>query len=91
MRTQLRNTDVFIIVDSVKEQEYYQGYGHNDPGGYSPVTRLKVYEFKTETELLNHLDRRPIEAGNTRKVFQAEELAIKTTVTVALATKAQNA
>ena len=75
---------MYIVIDTVTEQEYSQGYGHNDLGGYSSVKRFKVTEFKNDSDLINYLERFKVSNGDTRKVFKAEELAVKTTVTVEL-------
>lgn len=75
---------MYIVIDTVTEQEYYPAYDRNDSGGYSSVKRFKVTEFKSDSDLINYLDRFKLATGDTRKVFKAEELAVKTTVTVEL-------
>lgn len=76
---------MYIVIDTITEQEYYQGYGLHEPGGYSSVKRFKVTEFKSESDLISYLERFKIAIGDTRKVFKAEELMVKTTIAVELA------
>ena len=75
---------MFILVENYTEQEYHQPYDYHDRGGYSPVTRTRVIEFLLEKDLLEYVKNYKATTGTTRKIFKAEELTIKTTISVEL-------
>jgi len=72
---------MYLIIDTVRDQEYEPGYYSREPGGYVGVERIKVSRFTNEEAFTKALQGPKPSNLVTRELFSAEELVAETKVT----------